>query len=597
MLNPRNEIVFPSSGAYVQSLHACLAGEENADCEARVKAQTGEHGPVTDDLQAEPYQRWQMKYSFEHMEREAGDFFATAPVGFHWMATDGTILDINQTESQLLGCNREELIGRNLADFFPDRDVLANLLRRLANQETIRDAEVELRGRDGAIKRVLIDANVFQQGGQLVHVRCFVRDITERTQAEEALRRANDELELWVRQRTAELVRNNEALQNEIQQRRQVEEAILESEKRYRLIVETAEEGIWVMDAEDRTTFANRKMAQMLGYSADAMLGRSLFDFMDEAGRAIAGQNAAHGWQGVSHQRDFKFRHRDGTELWAQLATSAIVDDDGRYVGALAMVTDVTERKRAEQALRQSEEHYRELFHEAHRMQEKLRNLSNRILFAQEEERRRISRELHDEVGQALTAVNVNLAMLKRDAAQKRSAIARKIEDTQSLLEKTMVNVHRFARELRPAMLDDLGLIPALRSYMKDFGERTGIAVHLNAAVSDENLDGDQKTVLYRVAQESLNNIAKHAQARQVEATLSSHADEVCMEIKDDGQGFSLDAQTADKASKRLGLLGMEERVRLVNGTFSVQSTPNEGTVVLVRIPVRAGLKPTREGP
>ncbi|MBI3191288.1 MAG: PAS domain S-box protein, partial [Pedosphaera parvula] len=277
---------------------------------------------------------------------------------------------------------------------------------------------------------------------------------------------------------------------------------------------------------------------------------------------------------------------RNGAEFWAQLAISAIIDDEGRYVGALAMVTEVTERKRAEEALRQSEEHYRELFLEARLMQEKLRSLSNRILFAQEEERKRISRELHDEVGQALTAINVNLAMLKRETAEKRNAGDRKIEEAQALLEQTMANVHRFARELRPAMLDDLGLIPALRSYTKDFGERTGITVHLTADLSEADLDGERKTVLYRVAQESLNNIAKHARASEVELAPHRQEDRVRMEIKDNGQGFQVDARAA-KETSRLGLLGMEERVRLVNGTFALESSPGQGTRLLVAIPVR----------
>lgn len=247
---------------------------------------------------------------------------------------------------------------------------------------------------------------------------------------------------------------------------------------------------------------------------------------------------------------------------------------------------EIKERARTEAALRQSEKHYRKLFRQAQLMQEDLRQLSDEILHVQEEERTRISRELHDEVGQALTALNVNLAMLTNPAGRSPGNFEARIAGVQALLEQTMGTVHNFARELRPAMLDELGLLPALRSYLKDFQERTRIHASFDAGPHLEELDDGQKTTLFRVAQESLTNITKHAQASQVTVAIRRRNGNVRMEIRDNGKGFAMEPQMAAKRKKRLGVLGMQERVRLVNGHLGLHSQPGKGTVVHVLIPL-----------
>ncbi len=216
-------------------------------------------------------------------------------------------------------------------------------------------------------------------------------------------------------------------------------------------------------------------------------------------------------------------------------------------------------------------------------------DLSSQILHVQEEERKRISRELHDEAGQKLTAINMNLSVLQRGGNVDAARFKKTIAETQNLLQQTMETLHRFASELRPAMLDELGLLPALRSYLKGLAERTGLRVNIRASAEAENLDSDQKTVLFRVAQESLTNVAKHAQASQVGLTLRKITHGFQMEIKDDGKSFQVDRQLSANGKKRLGLLGMRERVRLVNGRFAVESAPGKGTTVRVVIPLKGG--------
>jgi signal transduction histidine kinase len=231
--------------------------------------------------------------------------------------------------------------------------------------------------------------------------------------------------------------------------------------------------------------------------------------------------------------------------------------------------------------LERSEQHYRELFGQARLMEEDLRNLSSQILHVQEEERGRLSRELHDEVGQALALMELNLALVKRNGAVEPTLLKQKIADTQHLLATTRESVHRFARELRPAMLDELGLLPALRAYLKAFADRTGLRVCFAGAT-------EQKTVLYRVAQEGLTNVAKHAHARRVNVTLRALDYGIQMQIQDDGRGFQVDRPPAAPANRRLGLLGMRERVRLIHGRCSVTSARGKGTAIVVEVPVKA---------
>ncbi len=212
-----------------------------------------------------------------------------------------------------------------------------------------------------------------------------------------------------------------------------------------------------------------------------------------------------------------------------------------------------------------------------------LHELSSEIIHVQEEERKRISRELHDEIGQALTLLSLNLSTLKTNGGPQ--FVSPKLADMHDRLTKTMDTVHGFARELRPAMLDDLGLLPALRTHLKLFGERTGLRVRFRGSDGVEKLSGEQKTVLFRVAQESLTNVAKHAEATQVAVTLRTTKEAVRMLVEDDGKSFQVDGQLSATGGKRLGLLGMRERVRLVNGRFDIKSAPGAGTTVCVEIP------------
>jgi signal transduction histidine kinase len=247
---------------------------------------------------------------------------------------------------------------------------------------------------------------------------------------------------------------------------------------------------------------------------------------------------------------------------------------------------EIAQRRLAEKSLKRSEQHYSRLLEQSRRMQEQLRLLSRQLLSAQEEERKKISRELHDVIAQTLTTINVQLATLKKDASLNTAGLERNIVRTQQLVQESVDIVHRFARELRPAVLDDLGLIPALHSFMKTFREETGIRVSLSAFAEVEQVNGDKRTVLYRVAQEALTNVARHASASSVQVKIQKLDGLICLKIKDDGKGFQKERVLQVKKSKRLGLLGMRERLEMVGGRFTIESVPSKGTTVVAQIPL-----------
>jgi PAS domain S-box-containing protein len=288
---------------------------------------------------------------------------------------------------------------------------------------------------------------------------------------------------------------------------------------------------------------------------------------------------------------------------WCRMAVSDIsalkrAEETQRHMEALdaanrELKREIIRRKVIEAALKESKEYSCQLLAEALQLQKQLRHLSHQVLQAQEEERKRISRELHDEIAQVLTAINLHLAKLKNEAAPNSKDFKRKIARTQRLVEKSVNIVHQFAGQLRPAVLDDLGLIPALHSYVKDFAKRTGLSIRFTSFTRDKakQLDSAKRTVLYRVAQESLMNVARHAQASEVNMSIHKLRGVIHMEVKDNGKSFQVQAALPTGKKKRLGLLGMRERVEMVGGRFSVESSPGNGTTIRAEIPFANGTR------
>lgn len=285
----------------------------------------------------------------------------------------------------------------------------------------------------------------------------------------------------------------------------------------------------------------------------------------------------------------------NGEGKWCRLAISDIAalkrgQDAMRSMESLAAANleankEIARRRAAEALLKESEQTQRGLLIESQVLQAQLRHLTHQILLAQEEERKKISRQLHDEIAQILTGINVHLATLTETALIRPQDLRKRISKTKQLVTQSIDVVHRFARNLRPTLLDDLGLIPALRSFVKELAEQEKLRINLTAFAGVETLDISRRTVLYRVAQEALTNVVRHAHAKSATVSISKIRDSVCLEIRDDGKSFPAERLLTAKHGGRLGLVGMRERVEMVGGHFTIESTPGEGTTVRVEIP------------
>ncbi len=228
----------------------------------------------------------------------------------------------------------------------------------------------------------------------------------------------------------------------------------------------------------------------------------------------------------------------------------------------------------------------RRLLAGARTTREQLRRITRHALAAQEDERLQISRELHDEVAQILTGIDVQLAILGQASSLSDRNLRRRIAHVQRFVKKSVTAVHRFARELRPALLDDFGLIPALRSLIRNLSAPATLRIRFTAVAESEGLDRARRTVLFRVAQEALANVVRHARATLVVVRLRRAPGGIELTVDDDGRSFDVERVLNSRARRHLGLLGMRERIGMVGGTFGIVSTSGKGTCLWAAMPL-----------
>jgi two-component system sensor histidine kinase DegS len=352
----------------------------------------------------------------------------------------------------------------------------------------------------------------------------------------------------------------------DITERKRAEEALNESEKSFRALFEGAYDAIWSHDLDGNIQTANKAAAKLSGYPVEELLRMNVKSFMGGESLTLAREVGRRLMQNLYVELPYELRmiKKDGSEAICMVSTN-LVSGDGEARAFHNIARDVTQEKR---------------------MQENLRYYLQEITQAQEDERKRIARELHDDTAQLLGSLSRQLDNFVR----KKSGLAPNevlfLKDLQAQLNRGVQGVHRFVQDLRPSLLDDLGLIPALRSLMKDMQEYDGIGSKLEVTGDEKRFAPEFESSLFRIIQEALNNIRRHAQASEAGVVIDFTRDRVRVTISDNGRGFELAGRVDDLPRiGKLGMVGMQERARLLGGTLKVQTTPGKGTTLIVEMP------------
>ena len=352
--------------------------------------------------------------------------------------------------------------------------------------------------------------------------------------------------------------------------------ALARSEARLRGILDSAMDAIITTDADQRVILFNDAAETMFGWTRDEALGAPLNSFIPERfRRAHADHVARFGTSGTTSRRmGGSLRvvtglRRNGEEFPIDASISQVDETGKRFYTVI--LRDVTARIEAEAALRRSKEELQELGAAAH--------------MAREQEKSRIARELHDELGQLLTMLQMDVAWCKERNPAGDAAFAAKLDRMESLLKSTIAATRRIAADLRPLMLDDLGLVPSIEWLVENFGQRTGIACELSIGDRDLHLSHEHATAIFRIIQESLTKVANHARATHADITIETEDGALVVRIEDDGVGFATDAP---RKPHSFGLFGLRERASLMGGEVSIASAPGEGTRIEVRLPYEA---------
>jgi PAS domain S-box-containing protein len=391
-------------------------------------------------------------------------------------------------------------------------------------------------------------------------------EAAERERAERELSRVRGELEARVSARTDELVRANADLRAQIEERERAEAELKLSEARLRTIVEASPAPLAITSLlEDRILYANESLRQLFRMEKTE---QSRLDpaglYIDKAERVRLIDHLRR--DGSISNREVQYRRLDGTTFWGIVTgrLAAYEDAPAMYWG----LSDVSERKQIEQELLKS--------------REQLRQLGAHMEAVREEERKRIALEIHDEMGQLLTALKMDVSLLKMQLSNLPDLLT-KVVEMRELVEKTILMVRNVANHLRPAALN-FGLASALEWLAEDFGKRTGIPCQFLMNASEPVLSDAHATAVFRVVQESLTNVARHAHATRVHLSVTRNALGFELNVSDNGCGFD---PAAVRARNSYGLLGMNERARLIGASLQIDSAPGAGTVVSISVPLR----------
>ena len=453
---------------------------------------------------------------------------------------NGKILSVNRAAQQLFGYSLNEFAGKmNIRDILAPqvRDQFQDYMAQILNEGGTRGMML-VQTRSGEHRLLEYYNSLRTEGVAAPIVRGIARDITEARRAERALR---------------------------------------ESEERYRELFENSKDAFYVHDMNGVYVSVNRAAEKLAGYSRDELIGKHFSEFMTaEYARQVQRQLQKKLESAGETTYEIEMINRKGRHVPVEISSRLIVER-GVPVGVQGCVRDISEKKKAQEAAR---------------------NYSRRVIEAQEAERRRISRELHDQVGQILTAVKMNLHALQHTCSEPETLMS--IDDNLKVIDEAVDQVRDLSVDLRPLLLDDFGLVVALRWYLERQTRNTGVPAKFVSGSLDEDdrFSSELETACFRIVQEGVTNIIRHARASRISIRLERVVSDLILLITDDGAGFDARMLRAGGAGvATLGLRGMEERAQAVGGTITIDSAPALGTEICARLPIKGEKRRDSDAP
>jgi PAS domain S-box-containing protein len=485
------------------------------------------------------------------------------PFEFFAIGEDGRYV----LENAVCRANWGRLVGATPEEMAPTEAVRALWLdnnRRAFAGEKVEDVvSITVKGEERSVYSVIVP---IRDGDHSFGILGLNVDITERKRAEEALKKAHDELERRVEERTAELSRANEQLKREVEERRRAEEALRQSERRFRNYFEQGLIGMAVTSVGKRWLEVNDRLCEILGYSREELTQKNweemthpddLEQNLQVFNRLLAGE-----------VRYFTFEKRyvkkDGNNVYTTIHTRVLRKEDGTIDHIVLLVEDITDRKKAQEAV------------------ERERQSLWRMLQASDHERQTISYEIHDGLAQYLAAANMQLQVFDGLRGSNPEEAKKAYDAATQLVRQAHVESRRLISEVRPPVIDEDGIETALSHLVHEQRQRGGPKIKFDSDVQFGRLPPILENAIYRIIQEALTNACKHSQGKKVAVTMVQEGQEVRLEVRDDGIGF--DSESVEKG--HFGLEGIRQRVRLLGGRLTIASAPGSGTLVRVVVPI-----------
>jgi len=471
-------------------------------------------------------------------EREAWleNIIAASPNSITVTDLSGKIIECNQATLDIYGyASRKEILGKSAFTFFTVKDkkrARANL-EKTFETGFVQNVEYTVKSKDGRVFPIKLSARVIKdESGQPVGFVGITEDITDLKRAEQKLR---------------------------------------DSEERFRQIVELTPEGILTLDRRGCITSCNPGFSRLTGYSKEELVGRH-FTKLEQLRRqdiplfrkifqtSVTGR--------VPKPFEIITKHKNGNSITGEIHIGK-TKKDGKTVGLQIVAIDITERKRAEEETRQSREEFR--------------NLSAHLQSVREQERRRIAREIHDDLGQKLTALKMDVFWMSKRFTEDQRILLEKARSMSRMIDQTIATVKRISTELRPGLLDDLGLAAAIEWQAREFQLRTGVSCEVEIGSENMRFPQDLSVSAFRIFQEALTNVTRHSRATRVAVRLIKKDDFLLLEVSDNGRGITREQIHHPNS---LGIIGMRERASSIGGDVEIDRGKTGGTSITMKIPL-----------